>query len=80
MQKDWRRLPADSHRWRGTCGAVATGLFDEKSQRASSSVVTMPGHREEYLALHEQDRLARQRKEPLYLLSEYIKIISALRR
>jgi hypothetical protein len=33
-------------------GAVATGLFDEKSQRASSSVVTMPGHREEYLALH----------------------------
>lgn len=33
-------------------GAVAVGLFDEKSQRASSSVITMPGHREEYLALH----------------------------
>lgn len=32
-------------------GAVAVGLFDEKSQRASSSVITMSGHREEYLAL-----------------------------
>jgi hypothetical protein len=32
-------------------GAVAIGLFDEKSQRASSSVITLPGHREEQLAL-----------------------------
>ncbi|HWQ48372.1 MAG TPA: hypothetical protein VN414_05405 [Methanosarcina sp.] len=32
-------------------GAVAVGLFDEKSQRSSSSVITMSGHREEYLAL-----------------------------
>jgi hypothetical protein len=32
-------------------GAVAVGFFDERSQRASSSVITMPGHREEYLAL-----------------------------
>lgn len=32
-------------------GAVAVGLFDEKSQRTSSSVITMPGHREEQLAL-----------------------------
>jgi len=32
-------------------GAVAIGLFDEKSQRASSSVITIPGHREEQLAL-----------------------------
>ena len=32
-------------------GAVAIGLFDEKSQRTSSSVITMPGHREEQLAL-----------------------------
>ncbi len=32
-------------------GAVAIGLFDEKSQRTSSSVITLPGHREEQLAL-----------------------------
>ena len=32
-------------------GAVAIGFFDEKSQRASSSVITIPGHREEQLAL-----------------------------
>lgn len=32
-------------------GAVGVGHFDEKSQRASSSVLTMPGHREEQLAL-----------------------------
>jgi hypothetical protein len=32
-------------------GAVGVGHFDEKSRRASSSVVTMPGHREEQLAL-----------------------------
>ena len=37
-------------------GAVAIGLFDEKSQRASSSVITMPGHREEQLALQGQGR------------------------
>jgi hypothetical protein len=40
-------------------GAVAIGLFDEKSQRASSSVVTMPGHREEYLALHGARQVSR---------------------
>ena len=32
-------------------GAVAIGLFDKESERASSSVITMPGHREEQLAL-----------------------------
>lgn len=32
-------------------GAVAIGFFDEKSQRTSSSVITIPGHREEQLAL-----------------------------
>jgi len=40
-------------------GAVAVGLFDEKSQRASSSVITMPGHREEYLALHGARQVSR---------------------
>lgn len=32
-------------------GAVAVGLFDEKSKRASSSVINLPGHREEQIAL-----------------------------
>lgn len=32
-------------------GAAAVGLFDKESNRASSSVITMPGHREEQLAL-----------------------------
>lgn len=40
-------------------GAVAVGLFDEKSQRASSSVITMPGHREEYLALDGAKQVSR---------------------
>ncbi len=32
-------------------GAVAVGVFDEKSRRASSSVISLPGHREEQIAL-----------------------------
>ncbi len=32
-------------------GAVAVGLFDEKSARASASVITLPGHRDEGIAL-----------------------------
>ena len=40
-------------------GAVAIGLFDEKSQRASSSVITMPGHREEQLALQGARQVSR---------------------
>jgi hypothetical protein len=40
-------------------GAVAIGLFDEKSQRASSSVITLPGHREEQLALQGARQVSR---------------------
>ncbi|WP_440945825.1 hypothetical protein ACSAZL_17225 [Methanosarcina sp. T3] len=40
-------------------GAVAVGLFDEKSGRASSSVLTLPGHREEQLALDSARRVSR---------------------
>ena len=40
-------------------GAVAVGLFDEKSRRASSSVITLPGHREEQLALDSARRISR---------------------
>lgn len=40
-------------------GAVAVGLFDEKSRRASSSVITLPGHREEQLALDGAKRVSR---------------------
>jgi hypothetical protein len=44
-------------------GAVAIGLFDEKSQRASSSVITMPGHREEQLALQGARQVSRATKK-----------------
>ncbi|AKB79997.1 hypothetical protein MSHOH_3514 [Methanosarcina horonobensis HB-1 = JCM 15518] len=40
-------------------GAVAVGVFDEKSGRASSSVLTLPGHREEQLALDSARRVSR---------------------
>lgn len=40
-------------------GAVAIGLFDEKSGRASSSVITLPGHREEQLALDSARRVSK---------------------
>jgi hypothetical protein len=40
-------------------GAVAVGLYDEKSQRASSSVLTLPGHREEQLALQGARQVSR---------------------
>jgi hypothetical protein len=40
-------------------GAVAVGLFDEKSGRASSSVLTLPGHREEQLALDNAKRVSK---------------------
>ncbi len=44
-------------------GAVAIGLFDENSQRASSSVITMPGHREEQLALNGAKQVSRATKK-----------------
>lgn len=44
-------------------GAVAIGLFDEKSQRASSSVITLPGHREEQLALQGARQVSRATKK-----------------
>lgn len=40
-------------------GAVAVGLFDEKSRRASSSVLTLPGHREDHLALDGARRISK---------------------
>lgn len=40
-------------------GAVGVGHFDEKSHRASSSVLTMPGHREEQLALQGARQVSR---------------------
>lgn len=40
-------------------GAVGVGHFDEKSRRASSSVLTMPGHREEQLALQGARQVSR---------------------
>ncbi|AAM04152.1 TPA: hypothetical protein HA338_16300 [Methanosarcina acetivorans] len=39
-------------------GAVAVGTLDKKSGRASSSVLTLPGHREEQLALDSARRIS----------------------
>nr|WP_269848785.1 hypothetical protein [Methanosarcina horonobensis] len=41
-------------------GAVAVGVFDEKSGRASSSVLTLPGHRKNSLLLTAQGGSAEQ--------------------
>jgi len=49
-------------------GAVAVGLFDEKSQRASSSVITMLGHREEYLALDGARQVSRATRKTSVLV------------
>lgn len=49
-------------------GAVAVGLFDEKSQRSSSSVITMPGHREEYLALDGARQVSRATRKTSVLV------------
>lgn len=39
-------------------GAVAVGLFDEKSGRASVSVISLPGHRDEGIALYGARRVS----------------------
>jgi hypothetical protein len=44
-------------------GAVAIGFYDEMSQRASSSVLTLPGHREEQLALQGARQVTRATKK-----------------
>lgn len=49
-------------------GAVAVGLFDEKGQRSSSSVITMPGHREEYLALDGARQVSRATRKTSVLV------------
>jgi hypothetical protein len=49
-------------------GAVGVGQFDEKSQRASSSLVTMPGHREELLALNGARQVSKATKKTIVLV------------
>lgn len=49
-------------------GAVGIGQFDEKSQRASSSVATMPGHREELLALNGARQVSKATKKTTVLV------------
>ena len=39
-------------------GAVAVGMFDEKSGRSSASVITSPGHREDVIALESARRIS----------------------
>ena len=40
-------------------GAVAVGLFDEKSGRASASVISLPGHRDDGIALDGAQRVSK---------------------
>jgi hypothetical protein len=49
-------------------GAVGMGQFDEKNQRASSSVITMPGHREELLALNGARQVSKATKKTTVLV------------
>lgn len=49
-------------------GAVGVGHFDEKSQRTGSSVVTMPGHREELLALNGARQVSKATKKTTVLV------------
>ena len=39
-------------------GAVAVGVFDEKSGSTSASVITSPGHREDVIALESARRIS----------------------
>ena len=39
-------------------GAVAIGLFDKKSGRASASVISLPGHRDDGIALDSARRVS----------------------
>ena len=50
-------------------GAVAVGLFDERSQRASSSVLTLPGHREEQLALLGARQVSKATKKTIVFIA-----------
>lgn len=45
-------------------GAVALGIFDRESGRASSSVLTVPGHREDEIALLGARKLSGACREP----------------
>lgn len=39
-------------------GAAAMGIYDKESRRASSSVISAPGHREDEIALHGARKLS----------------------
>ncbi|MDO9516504.1 MAG: hypothetical protein Q7J10_00480 [Methanosarcinaceae archaeon] len=39
-------------------GAIAVGVFDEKSGSASASVITLPGHRDDVIALESARRIS----------------------
>lgn len=59
-------------------GAVAVGLFDEKSQRASSSVITLPGHRDDRIALEGARQVSRAtRKTTVFVVGIHFDNISS---
>lgn len=59
---EWKRIGSDYTLTltggRDHIGAVAIGNFDEKSGRATSSVISLPGHREESIALEGARRIS----------------------
>lgn len=58
-------------------GAVAVGLFDEKSQRASSSVICLPGHRDEQIALQGARHVSKAtRKTSVFIVGIHIEDIT----
>ena len=50
-------------------GAVAIGEYDHKEQRASSSVITRLGHRDDEIAKREAHLVAKHTKKPVCVIS-----------
>lgn len=61
----------------GHAGAVAVGLFDEKTQRASSSVICLPGHRDEQIALQSARHVSKvTRKTSVFIVGIHLEDIT----
>ncbi|TGC11116.1 prenylated flavin chaperone LpdD [Methanolobus halotolerans] len=50
-------------------GAVALGIFDRESGSASSSVLTVPGHREDRIVLHGARKLSKASRSSTVLVA-----------
>lgn len=50
-------------------GAVAVGDYDHKEKRAFSSVITLPGHRDDEVAKKQAHRIARHTMKPVCVVA-----------